>query len=86
MFGNPGHAVLLGGCDIERRRELRLRQRMIQDARAWSDRPSARLQVWMGSRLIQAGEALRQMGHSAQRQSLRDAGASEAWWARPSRI
>lgn len=86
MFGNPGHAALLGSCDIARRRELRLRQRMIQDARAWSDRPTARLQVWMGSRLIQAGEALRQMGHSGQRQALRDAGAAEAWSARPSRI
>ncbi len=86
MLGNPWHAALMGSCDVERRRELCLQQRLCQGARAWADRPAARLQVWMGSRLIQAGEALRQAGHSVQRQGPREAGANEAWRARPSRI
>ena len=85
MFGNPWHAALVGSSEIERRRELRLRQRKIQDAWVRSVSPGARLQVWMGSRLIQAGEALRQAGNSFQKGS-RDAGAAEEWWTRPSRI
>lgn len=61
MLGNPWHAAMDGMQDLERRRELALRARILRQARGLKPDAIARIRAWLGDQLIRAGKALQQV-------------------------